>query len=225
MSKVTIGRASRPWGQLFLALGLGLAGMTAGCRVPAPKPQAWLQYGFGSPGQAFRSFATCVQGRMLDALYDSLSIDFKERNGLSRTGFGEAWDILEDANPLLRYALYQATKDPEKLTFRRFTEDRCVVETSYRGHALQVLLVRSGYWEVYSEDPAHPERDAEREQDGALVDLFGEDPVAGMALREDAEADPRLFTYSPIPIQGMRTLSSQRSGYEWKVDNFAFEKL
>lgn len=157
---------------------------------------------------------------MLDPLYDSLSIDFKDRNGLSRTGFGEAWDILEDANPLLRYALYQATKDPEKLTYRRFAEDRCVVETSYRGHALQVLLVRSGYWEVYSEDPERPGALPER-QDAAVEDLFA-GTSWGMQLSEEEDV---LYAITPPPEGGVARLSSQRAGYEWKIDNFAFEKL
>ena len=110
---------SRARGGWLLVLGLSLG--VSGCWVPGPKAEALLEYGFGSPGQAFRSFATAVQGELLDAVYDSLSEDFKRnRTGmpLSRVGFGEAWDELTRQYPYLRWGLYQATKDPEKLDYR-----------------------------------------------------------------------------------------------------------
>lgn len=196
--------------------------MQAGCIIPAPKAQAWLNYGFGTPGQAFRSFATAVQGKMLDALYDSLSAGFKDRKSLSRTGFGEAWDLLTSHNRYLRFALYQATKDPEKLQYRRLSDNLCVVQTTYRGYDLEVTLVRSGYWELYTDDPERPEADAWRELDGALPDPFERTAEAGMVLDQDEAGAPRLFTYTPAPGQGVGALSSQRSGYEWKIDDFAF---
>ena len=203
-----------------VTLGLGLWITLAGCHVPSPKPDALLRFGFGSPGQAFRSFVTAIQGKMLDPLYDSFSSRFKADNHLSRNGSHEAFDDLTAQEPLLRYALFQATKDPEKLDYW-LSEDgsSARVETVYRGRTIRVFLVREAYWELYTSDPEDPAADPRRESDRNVADLFSNKSPGGMVF--DNEAGP-LWAYGPPPRAGIASLAHYRAGYEWKVDDFQF---
>lgn len=202
---------------------LGLCGVSEGCRVPPPKPEQLLRYGFGSPGQAFRSFSTSVQGELLDPLYDSLSNSFKSAEtgmGLSRNGFKEAWDGLMEEEPLLRWALYQATKDPSKVSYERSSDGRkAKAQALFEGYweisagtQLEVYLVKEGYWEIYMEGD-NPSQDPVRVNDKAVHELLG----TCMALKPE---DSLTFIYVPTPSDGVERLAHIRAGYEWKVEGF-----
>ena len=200
---------------------LGLCGVTGGCRVPPPKPEQLLRYGFGSPGQAFRSFATAVQGELLDPLYDSLSNNFKQGNGLSRDGFKQGWDGLISEQPLLRWALYQATKDPTEIAYERSPDGRaCRVLAYFQGYELQVFLDKEGYWEIYleHEDPA---LDPVRIEDRAVHELVDARP-GGLTPSEDGS---KVFLYVPTPEGWRERLAYIRGGYEWKVAGYQLKKL
>ncbi|MFT7679542.1 MAG: hypothetical protein ACI8QC_003545 [Planctomycetota bacterium] len=196
---------------------LGLCGGTQGCRVPSPKPEQLLSYGFGSPGQAFRSFATAVQGELLDPLYDSLSNSFKSFEtgaGLSRNGFKEAWDGLIQEEPLLRWALYQATKDPSQVSIVRAPDGhKAKAQALVAGRLLEVYLVREGFWEIYAEDE-DATQDPVRLADRSVPKLEGATP-GGLGADET-----RTFIYVPTPADGIGRLAHIKGGYEWKVSGF-----
>lgn len=210
------GRSGR-WAMILVILGL--CGVTEGCRVPPPKPEQLLRYGFGSPGQAFRSFATSVQGELLDPLYDSLSNSFKSIEtgvGLSRNGFKEAWDGLMQEQPLLRRALYQATKDPSQVTYERSPNGReAKAQALFAGNLLEVQLVKEGYWEIYVEGD-NPALDPVRIDDRAVHDLLGALP-GGLSIDS---GQSRTFLYVPTPADGLERLAYIKGGYEWKVAGF-----
>lgn len=157
---------------------------------------------------------------MLDSLYDSFSTRFKHDNQLSRTGSQEAYDDMVAEFPLLRYALYQATKDPGKLRYELAPDGAsALVETTYRGRTFRVFLIREGYWELYVTDPSDPAADPWREADRNVDELFEAQP-GGMLLDT---GQGKLWSYAPPPRGGIDSLANLRAGYEWKVDDFRIE--
>src|SRR5687767_2006862 len=88
-----------------IATVLGLVatlGSAAGCLAPA-KAEALVATGFRSPLQTLTSFQTFVRADLPTREYQCFSLGFRERNGLSAFGYGEAREELFRSQPWLKW--------------------------------------------------------------------------------------------------------------------------
>jgi hypothetical protein len=196
---------------------LGLVGLAAGCRVPAPTVRQGLDYGFRTPKQAFGSWRTAVQGNLLVEEYRCFSRHWRATNRVTLLDYGEARDQILEEYPQLRWAVYSA-RDPEELV----RNERAAILVSkipgplwFEDRFLLVKLRRQAFWELSVEDsPLRPEFGGQIDQDPFRAGLYYFD-----------ESSDRFFVIidefsENTDLPDAEVIHLAAAGWEWKIDSF-----
>jgi hypothetical protein len=198
------------WGSAILILGTFLP--TVGCVTP-PSPRECLEYGFDTPIQAFQSFVVALRADLPHFEYRCLSPGFKERNGISRGGYLMFRDQLLKDEPLLRFALQRASRDPGKYQLEPGPDGRqALLVVNVSGHSLHVRLSRGSYVTVLGQ-PEDPLGAAEAWVDQSVGDLEKELWLFPMPSGE------ALGAQVPHPHRNLDQLISLTVGREWKIED------
>lgn len=96
MSSLAFTSALRP-------IAVVLAAVASGCCVTPPDPSDWLNVGFRSPEQTFRSFQVSLAGDQNELGYRCLSSSFKSRYDFSVLEYAEFLDRLLEEQPYARF--------------------------------------------------------------------------------------------------------------------------
>lgn len=189
----------RPW-SLTLAV---LAIVPLAACASRPAAEDWLDVGFRSPRQTFRTFQTALAADSPTLEYRCLSGALKSREGLSETVWREFREELFGAIPGLRRAasaeiLTIAALDPWHV--------RIEAEATYlfwtRRFAL--LFRREDFYELWSGDRLYHDDVA---------------PFSEMVMRLPSQA--LLQGFAPLPEGGdVDAVTEIRIGMEWKIDGF-----
>jgi len=190
---------------------VGLLVALAAC-VSAPRAADWLDVGFRSPRQAFRTFQTAVAGDQADLEYRCLSRAFRRREGISSLlvyrEFRER--LLREAPSVRRIA------DAEVLELRRTgshtAELEAEVRTLFRDVRFRVGFARQDFYELWGGERLIADGDVEFER--------------SVAPRASASGLPGIAAWVPAPPEpqgpdaGAESEPSElRLGQEWKIDS------
>jgi hypothetical protein len=182
-------------------VALGAASLA--CAAPRPEPEDWLEAGFRTPAQAFRTYRTALAGDQPALEYRSLSADFKRREGLTQLAYREFRERLFREEPWLgSLARARVTDEIELGPGRR----RLVAEVSvlFWHEVFAVDLVREGFYELWSGDT-----------------LLDDGYAPFRELASDAPAVGGLVLTLPLPAsEPFETVTEARAGEEWKIDGF-----
>jgi hypothetical protein len=167
--------------------------------LSVPKPADWLDVGFRSPGQTFRTFRTAfADGRQPGLELRCFSSGFKAREGLSELTYREFREDLLREEPLLRTALSRA-----RISSVKQEGKTARLEAKIAGRALFVELVREDYWELW---------------DGE--ELLADDLVRDLSDILALDGDGHVLRASlPAPSSPPTEV---RLGGEWKIDRIEF---
>ncbi|MCP3917758.1 MAG: hypothetical protein GY711_19615 [bacterium] len=183
---------------------LGLFGTAGGCCVTPPNLDEVRDFGFETPGQAFRSFRTGVRADSFDLEYRCFSSGWKRRNGAGIQAYLEFRDELIAQNRFLRLGL-------AKLELRHIeflAPDRAILVTEAFGQTVTFLLVREEYWEL--------EVPGQKKRDGAT------NLLADQVIVADPQAEGRFWGRVDVDDPTAVTRFSRLAfGREWKIDDFA----
>ncbi len=195
-----------------LVLALGACFPVWSCVSP-PSPSEVLAYGFDTPVQAFQSFVVALRADLPHHEYRCFSSGFKARNEISRGGYLMFRDQMLKDQPLLRWALQEASRKPEHYALEwgpNGQQARLIVDV--RGRAISVRLTRESYVSVLGqpEDSLAP---ADKWIDQTVGDLEQEQwlfpmPNAGF-----------LGAQVPHPNRNLDEVISVTVGREWKIDD------
>ena len=185
-----------------------LPGLTA-CWAPRPSPEDWLQVGFRSPEQTFRTYQTAFATDQVDLEYRCLSVGMKQAQGIDSATYRIARDELLASVPGLKRVAAAEIRRSWAVDEERW---RLIahVEVLWIDKYLLVDLVREEFFEVY----AGPER---------VLDGFAafdeivvlDDSVAPPILWAGVDAADPLGLAPPLDPAGVTEL---RVGREWKID-------
>lgn len=206
-------------------IGLALvSGLAPGCRVPPPTLEQVLQLGYLTPEQAYESWRTAIQGNLLVEEYQSLSKDWRRRNGdgvvgVSLFGYSEVRDFVLEQRPHLRLALKLV--EPPQLIAR--SSDEVIMQARIPGplwfpdHWLWVRLVREGFTSVHTIDL--PDRATHGTRD---IDVLGTRVLTARRDGDDTtlEARVRVPTVTDDGTEWPRDVVLMQVGWEWKIDDF-----
>jgi hypothetical protein len=184
------------------ALLLGLWALAAAC-LCRPRADDWLELGFRTPEQTFRTFQTGLCADLPDLEYRCLAAAFKRRAAregpFSQLAYREYRSELLRTQPWLRLA---AKAEIERV--QELAEDRvrlvARVDTWFHDETFAVELVREDFYELW----AAGRRAADDFSDWRRLAQIGEGEVTvSVPLPEGLE---------PAAIDELR------AGREWKID-------
>lgn len=189
------------------ALWIALLSGASGCLFcPRPPDLAeYLQTGFRTPEQTFRTFQLGVRGDLAGVEFRCLAVEFLTRHQLSELAYREFRDEWLGENPWIRVGVARArVRERETLG-----EDRCRLLVGSLGETFEVDLVREPFYQVWSADTLVQDE---------LLDELGE----VLALETSTAGGPALVARAPLsPVQlpdvTGRPLTELRAGYEWKI--------
>jgi hypothetical protein len=197
----------RPW---LLLISILLP--TWGC-VSQPKPKEVLAYGFDTPIQAFQSFVVALRADLPHYEYRCFSSGFKKKNEISRGSYLMFRDQLLEEQPLMRWALQRASRNPADYKLEMGPNGKeALLTVNVRGRSLQVVLARESFVSVLGQ-PQNPLDPAESWVDKNVGDLEKEVylfpiPSAGT-----------LGAQVPHPNRDLDKLISLTVGREWKIED------
>ncbi len=195
-----------------ISYALLAAWLTLAC-VSKPSLEEVRDRGLHSPAQTLQAFSIALRADWPQEEYTCFSAEFKAKNGLSRLGYLEFRDRLLQEQPLMRYALTKATKNPACYDVEVDpTGRRARIRVQVAGKTLHVLLSRESYYEIYGA-PTQPLGQPELWQDDLIDDL-----IASQMLYED-EGREQLAAIMPHPGRDLQKLAYLRMGHEWKIDD------
>ena len=190
---------------LPLLAALLLAALLPGCCGVEPAPEDWLDVGFRSPAQCFRTYRSAVADDQLALEYRCLSGAFKRRQGLSQLAYREFRDELADENPW-----FGCLAKARILREQSLGPDRHRIEAEVKvlfvRRRFVVELVREDFFEVFAGAEDLIDEAAE------WSDLVGESP------RDPQVLQVAVPTYGEFPLG---VVTEVRVGREWKIDGFA----
>lgn len=189
------------------ALWIALLPGAGGCFL-CPRPPDLAEYldtGFRTPEQTFRTFQVGVRGDLAAVEFRCLAVEFLTRHGLSELAYREFRDRWLEENPWIRVGIAKAQVRER----RDLGEDRCRLLVGSFGETYEVDLVREPFYQVWSGD--------ELVVDELLPDLEGV-----LEVDDSPDSGPALVARAPLtPVQlpdvTGRPLSELRAGYEWKI--------
>jgi hypothetical protein len=196
-------RVPQPAGRGLAGAGLALLatfGGGAGCLAP-PTAEALVATGFRSPRQTLSSFGTFVRADLPAREYQCFSSGFRERNGLSAFGYGEARDELFCRQPWLKWI---ATA--EVAGERSVGEAEHWVDLTTLGRTVRVKLVREDFFEIHAGEDLVTDADADFDD---LVRARPEGPGARMDVRLPLE----------VSVEALADASEVRVARHWKIDD------
>ena len=174
--------------------------------LSAPKPADWLEVGYRTPEQTFRTFQTGLRADQPDLEYRCLSNDFKRRAAAENGAFSEVYyrefrEQLFRAQPWLKLAAKAKVKRVEELGDGRV---RLVaeVDTWFHDETFAFVLVREDFYEVYA--------------DGKRVD---DDFANWRELVRERGGELQLSVPLPEGLSAAK-IGEVRAGREWKIDGF-----
>jgi len=170
--------------------------------LSAPGPEDWLEVGFRTPEQTFRTFQTGLRAELPDLEYRCLGTEFKVRNGVTQLAYREFRRELFRSQPWLKLA---ATARVLRIEPRGEGRVRLEAEVStwFHEERFTVNLVREEYYELWS--------DGQRAAD---------DLASWRRLAREREGE--LVVTVPLPPgRTLREIDELRAGREWKIDGFA----
>lgn len=138
--------------------GLGLVatlGGAMGCISP-PSAEALVAAGFRSPEQTLASFQTFVRADLPLREYQCFSQGFRERNGLSAFGYGEARDALFRGQPWLKRIAKAKVVGQQTVG-----EAEHWMDLSSLGRTVRVKLVREDSFEIHAGEDFVTDGDAD----------------------------------------------------------------
>lgn len=215
-AKVDVSRSERSLAGLTGLVALILASCSS---VPQPTVQQGLDYGFGTPKQAFESFRTAVQGDLLVPEYRCFSKQWKWDNEVpSILVYAEVRDGLLEAVPRLRWAIYHA--EPPEIVPQRPMEKgepiTAILQARIPGplwlkdRFLSVIFIREGYWSAVSE--------ARALEPGSGATLA--DPWSAGILNYNEGLDQLELTieeFSETVRMSPEALIELNAGWQWKI--------
>lgn len=127
--------------------GFVLLVLTSAC-ISKPTPQDYLDVGFQSPEQAFRSFQTALAGNQLDLEYRCLGQGFRADNELDGLTYRLAREEMLKENPFIRWVAMGEVVDSERMGERhhRLTVR---VKNWIADESFYVYLEREDYFEAF----------------------------------------------------------------------------
>lgn len=174
--------------------------LAAGC-LAAPEPEDWLEVGYRTPEQTFRTFQTGLRSERPELEYLCLSSGLKQRLGASLLAYLEFRRELFRSQPWLKLAAKAEVEQRLELADGRV---RLVaeVDTWFRDETFALELVSEEYYELWV--------------DGVRID---DDTVEWRRIAR--EKDGHLVVTIPLPDgRGVAEIGELRAGREWKIDGF-----
>ncbi len=179
---------------------LATLGGVSGCVSP-PSAEALVATGFRTPRQTVESFQTYVRAELPAREYRCFSQGFRERNGLSAFGYGEARDELFRRQPWLkRIAVAEIVEE------RSGGEGVHWVVLEALGRTVRVKLVREEFFEIHAGEDLLADADGDFER---LAQL-GSD---GRRLTLRLPLEP--------PLTGLSEVSEVVVARHWKIDDLS----
>ena len=189
-----------------LTLCLSLAPLLAASCTCKPTLLEVRNRGFETPIQTLQTFRVALCADWPQEEYNCFSSVFKANNGLSRLGYLEFRQRLLQEQPLLRWALGRATKDPAGYRVQVSGGGRLArIQVDVAGRELNVFLRRESFYEIYgtAEDPLEP---PQLWQDDLVDDL-----IASQQLYEDPEQQATGRDHAP-PRSALRRVGLSANG-------------
>lgn len=192
---------------------LATLGGAAGCLAPA-KAEALVATGFRSPQQTLASFQTFVRADLPTREYQCFSVGFRERNGLSALGYGEAREQLFRGQPWLKWIASADVVGEEAVGAAEHGMD---LETL--GRTVRVKLVREDFYGIHAGERLVTDGDADFDDlvrtsargDGARLDVR-------LPLDEVSEAQlagaTEVLVARHWKIDDVRVLTEDEARYE-----------
>lgn len=185
---------------LFFLSTLGLQGCCL--FVAPPKAADYLDVGFRTPEQTFRTFQVGWRGDLPDLEHRCFSRDFRGRNQVSRLNYREFRARLQSEQPFLRLGVADAR--PQGAAEVRGDRARLVLET--HGRTLEVLFVLDDFVEVWAGETR-------------VLDDY-------LPFDEHTQTTPidaggrRLWGHVDLPEStAAQRVTEFRLGREWKIDD------
>ena len=179
------------------------APVLTGCLAP-PTNEAWLDVGFRTPEQTFRTFQTALRADYEDLEWRCLSGELKRRHRLSQIAYRQFRQELFRSQPWLKWAAKAEIRAVHPLG-----PDRCrlvaEVDTFLGGSVFSVEMRREGYYELYVGD------DEPWDDSVAFREMF--------ALR-DGRLDVVVPMPEDVPLEAVELLAA---GREWKISDFPLQ--
>lgn len=203
----------------LLRMLLVLGALLPACCVTPPSAKEVLAYGFDTPIQAFQSFVVALRADLPHHEYRCFSSGFKARNEISRGGYLMFREELLKEEPLLRWALAKASRNPEHYQVEMGPNgSRALLTIDVSGTPLTVLMARENYVSVKGQ-PEDPMDSAESWTDMTVGDLEEEYWI------HYPEGNPEfLGALVPRPEHNLDRLISLTVGREWKIEDISIQE-
>ena len=189
---------------LTLALLLPVGGCCSLARLfCGPDRTPWVSIDYTTHAAALATFMEAVRRDRPDVLFDSLSRDFRQAQGIpGKAEMAVVWEKLQQQITGLHMIGYAEVSAPARLSPTRV---RYVLTVA--GHSIGVELVRLPYWNVAYE------YEGERRDHGRYAPLA---PVLRVA--QDEQTSLRL-TLDDLPLAiDEESVIQVQAGQEWKID-------
>lgn len=130
---------------------IALVVSTSAACVSPPTAEDYLEVGFRSPEQAFRSFQTAMAGDEIDLEYRCLGRDFRLANGIDGMTYRVAREELFKQQPFIKLVTQGEIIGSERLDAKhhRLTIQ---VKNWFVNETFEVDLVREDFMEAWSEE-------------------------------------------------------------------------
>ncbi|QDU67001.1 hypothetical protein [Engelhardtia mirabilis] len=186
------------------------AALLASCSAPRPTPEAWLDVGFRTPEQCFRTFQTAFATDQEDLEYRCLATSMKLREGIDSATYRIARDELLSSTPGLKRVAAAKVRRSWPVGADRWALV-AEVKVLWIHRFLLVELVTEEFFELYVGE--------RRVLDGAVDlgrNLFLDESEGKPLLWAWVDVEDPLGLATPVDPDAVDEL---RVGREWKIDS------
>ena len=187
-----------------ILLAAAFAGALSACKVMPPEPEEWLEVGFRSPEQAFRTYQAALASDMPDLEYRCLGTYFKNEHQLNQMGYRSFREQELGRRPWLRY-LAEAEITSSRPLPDGLWQIEARVKYLWKVVDVSFTLGREDYYELWAGDELWTDGPTNFDTVLSVDDTSG-DLTLGVPAPEDG-----------IEAPNDEGLTEVRVGREWKI--------